>query len=64
LPYGDYLVSSAAIQYNRKSDSQLLLNPLGLVQIDSSTMRVLEQKLANYDKLEDVKLTVFTREKE
>jgi hypothetical protein len=41
-----------------------LLNPLGLVQIDSSTMRVLEQKLANYDKLEDVKLTVFTREKE
>jgi uncharacterized hydrophobic protein (TIGR00271 family) len=64
LPYGDYLVSSAAIQYKRKSDSQLLLNPLGLVQIDSSTMRVLEQKLANYDKLEDVKLTVFTREKE
>jgi uncharacterized hydrophobic protein (TIGR00271 family) len=64
LPYGDYLVSSAAIQYNRKSDSQLLLNPLGLVQIDSVTMRVLEQKLTNYDKLHDVKLIVFSKEKE
>jgi uncharacterized hydrophobic protein (TIGR00271 family) len=64
LPYGDYLVSSAAIQYSRKSDSQLLLNPLGLVQIDSVTMRVLEQKLANYDKLHDVKLIVFSKEKD
>ena len=64
LPYGDYLVSSAEIRYNRKSDSQLLLNPLGLVQIDTTTMRVLEQKLANYDKLENVKLIVFTKEKE
>ena len=64
LPYGDYLVSSASIQYRKKTDSKLLLNPLGLVQIDSSMICVLEQKLTDYDRLENVKLVMFSKGKE
>jgi propanediol dehydratase large subunit len=62
LSYGDYLVSSATIQYNRKAESQLLINPLGLVQIDSTTVRVLEQELLAYDKLKDTELIIFSKD--
>lgn len=61
LPYGDYLVSTASVKYDRKSESQLLINPLGLIQIDSSTVRVLEQKLSTYDKLKDANLIIFPK---
>jgi uncharacterized hydrophobic protein (TIGR00271 family) len=62
LPYGDYLVSSAKIKYNGKLDSQLLINPIGLVQIDSSKIHVLEQVIFDYDKLKNTKLIVFSRD--
>ena len=62
LPYGDYLVSSAKIKYNGKLDSQLLINPIGLVQIDSSKIQVLEQVIFDYDKLKNTKLIVFSRD--
>ena len=62
LSYGDYLVSSATIQYNRKAESQLLINPLGLVQIDSTRVRVLEQELLAYDKLKDTELIIFSKD--
>ena len=62
LSYGDYLASSATIQYNRKAESQLLINPLGLVQIDSTTVRVLEQELLAYDKLKDTELIIFSKD--
>ena len=61
LPYGDYLVSTASVKYDRKSESLLLINPLGLIQIDSSTIRVLDQKLSTYDKLKDVKMIIFPK---
>lgn len=64
LRYGNYLVESAAIHYNQKTDHQLVINPLGLVAVDTATIQFLEQELVKYDRLKEAELLVLSRDQD
>jgi len=58
LPFGSYLSQSAEIHYMRGEKSEIVINPLGLVDIDSITMLRLQESIKTYDDLNDVMLSV------
>ena len=58
LPFGSYLSQSAEIHYLRGKKSEIVLNPLGLVDIDSVTVLRLQESIKTYDDLNDVMLSV------
>jgi len=58
LTFGSYLKSSAEISYTRGVSQNIVLNPLGLVAIDSLTIHNLQAELLNYKALEEATLIV------
>jgi len=58
LPFGNYLSKSAEIYYIRGERLEIVLNPLGLVDIDSETKIKLQEDIKNYDNLEKATLTI------
>ena len=59
LTYGSYLKQSAEIKYERGVISQIIINPLGLVAIDSLTIIKLQGQKQSYPKLQQTKLLVL-----
>lgn len=58
LPFGSYLSQSAEIHYLRGEIAEIVINPLGLVDIDSVTVLRLQESIKTYDDLNDVMLNV------
>lgn len=58
LPFGSYLSESAEIHYLRGEKAAIVINPLGLVDIDSLTVLRLQESIKTYDDLNDVMLSV------
>lgn len=58
LPYGGHLHQTAEIQYN-KDGSKVVLNSLGLVRLDTLTLRQLNQKFNQYDDLSKAVLLIM-----
>lgn len=58
LPFGSYLSQSAEIHYLRGEKAEIVINPLGLVDIDSLTVLRLQESIKTYDDLNDVMLSV------
>ena len=58
LPFGEYLSESAEIYYIRGERLEIVLNPLGLVDIDAETKLKLQEEIKTYDDLEKATLTI------
>lgn len=58
LSFGHYLKSSAEIHYNRGGIKEIVLNPLGLVAVDSVTKIKLAQEMLSFEALNGAKLIV------
>lgn len=58
LPFGSYLSQSAEIHYLRGEKAAIVINPLGLVNVDSITVLRLQESIKAYDELNDVMLSV------
>jgi uncharacterized hydrophobic protein (TIGR00271 family) len=58
LPFGSYLSKSAEIYYVRGEQAEIIINPLGLVDIDTETELQLQEKIKTYDNLEKATLTI------
>lgn len=58
LPFGNYLSKSAEIYYIRGERQEIVLNPLGLVDIDAETKLRLREEIKTYDDLEKATLTI------
>jgi uncharacterized hydrophobic protein (TIGR00271 family) len=58
LPFGDYLSESAKIHYIRGERAEIIINPLGLVDMDSVTVIKLVDHIKNNDKLQNATLKV------
>lgn len=59
LPFGSYLRQSAEIHYMRGEKAEIIINPLGLVDMDSATVGRLHDYLKTYDHLNDATLKVL-----
>lgn len=59
LPFGSYLKESAEVQYERGTTEQIVINPLGLVAIDSVTVIKLQNQMQSYSKLQNTTLLIM-----
>lgn len=58
LSFGEYLKTSAEIRYTRGTTEEIVLNPLGLVDMDSMAVKRLKKELLSYEALEEATLVV------
>lgn len=59
LKFGNYLKESAEIRYTSDGTEQIVLNPLGLVPIDTLTIKNIKKELLSFKTLEDATLIVI-----
>lgn len=58
LSFGSYLSQSAEIRYTQGEATEIIINPLGLVAIDSTIVKQLQEQMETYENLRETTLTV------